>query len=375
MLKGIHLTLMIGPRVPVPVPASVIDALSEVTVDGGKDRCAFQLTFQVAKKSPLLTTMLPSGYFDPMVTRVIIAVTIAGMPNVLMDGIVTHQQMHPSSDPGKSTLIITGEDLSVLMDVVETVNPYPNVPDIARVYLLLAPYTVFGIIPLAIPPIMKLVKASTKGYETKTAMTDRAYLKELARRNGYVFFVRPGPFLKKSVAYFGPDVNLPIPQPALSVNMDADTNVETLSFSLNGLEKSVTLYLIGDPATKKIPIPIPVPNVSVFKPPLGKRWPLPAKLKLANNGAKLLFAEAARDLLGTLMRDEPSITGEGSLDVLRYGHVLQWGMLVGVRGAGAAYDGLYYVDSVSNTIKHGEFKQNFKLSRDGTMARKQKVAV
>ena len=32
MLKGIHLTLMIGPAVPVPVPQVVLDALTSVQV-------------------------------------------------------------------------------------------------------------------------------------------------------------------------------------------------------------------------------------------------------------------------------------------------------------------------------------------------------
>ena len=32
MLKGIHLTLMIGPVVPVPVPQRVLDALTSVQV-------------------------------------------------------------------------------------------------------------------------------------------------------------------------------------------------------------------------------------------------------------------------------------------------------------------------------------------------------
>jgi hypothetical protein len=43
-------------------------------------------------------------------------------------------------------------------------------------------------------------------------------------------------------------------------------------------------------------------------------------------------------------------------------------MLVGVRGAGLAYDGLYYVDSVTHNIKRGEYKQSFSLSRDGLIS-------
>src|SRR2546425_10137244 len=118
MLSGVHLTLMIGPLVPVPAPQPVMDALLSAQVTSGKDRSGFQLTFALSKKSPLLNVMLPAGYFDPMVTRVIIIATVNGFPNVLMDGIVTRQELTPSSEPGQSTLTITGDDLSVVMDVV-----------------------------------------------------------------------------------------------------------------------------------------------------------------------------------------------------------------------------------------------------------------
>ena len=69
-----------------------------------------------------------------------------------------------------------------------------------------------------------------------------------------------------------------------------------------------------------------------------------------------------------MLNASDAITGNGSLDVLRYGRVLQPRMLVGVRGAGLAYDGLYYVDSVTHNIKRGEYKQSFTLSRDGLIS-------
>ncbi|MFL5804527.1 MAG: hypothetical protein ACJ8CR_22625 [Roseiflexaceae bacterium] len=64
MLKGIHLTLLIGPAVPVPAPQFVIDALTSVQVNHDKERSGFQLSFTVGKDSPLVTTMLPAGYLD-----------------------------------------------------------------------------------------------------------------------------------------------------------------------------------------------------------------------------------------------------------------------------------------------------------------------
>ena len=48
-------------------------------------------------------------------------------------------------------------------------------------------------------------------------------------------------------------------------------------------------------------------------------------------------------------------------------------LLVGVRGAGLTYDGLYYVESVTHNIKRGEYKQNFSLSRDGVVSQTQVV--
>ena len=39
-----------------------------------------------------------------------------------------------------------------------------------------------------------------------------------------------------------------------------------------------------------------------------------------------------------------------------------------VRGAGVAYDGFYYVTSVTHKIKRGEYKQDFRLARDGLIS-------
>jgi phage protein D len=54
------------------------------------------------------------------------------------------------------------------------------------------------------------------------------------------------------------------------------------------------------------------------------------------------------------------------MDVLRYGQVFKARQLAQVRGAGQYYDGKYYVKSVTHSIKRGEFKQSFTLSRGGT---------
>ncbi|MFX7902702.1 hypothetical protein ABTK34_19750, partial [Acinetobacter baumannii] len=79
----------------------------------------------------------------------------------------------------------------------------------------------------------------------------------------------PGPLPGQSIAYWGPDIRIPIPQSALSVNMDAHTNVESLSFTLDGLAKKIVVVTIFDPAKNRVPIVVPIPNLNLFKPPFG----------------------------------------------------------------------------------------------------------
>jgi hypothetical protein len=368
MINGMHLSLLIGPAVPVPAPRAVIDALSSVTVTSGKEKSGFQISFALSKHSLLLTTLLPVGYFDPMLTRVIITVTLGGFPHVLMDGIVTNQELTPSSEPGQSTLTITGEDLSILMDVVEMpFMRYPGTPDIGQIYLILAKYAVFGIVPLAIPPFINDIPPPTESVPTHRG-TDRAYLKKLANDHAYVFYVEPGPLPGESIAYWGPDIRIPVPQPALSINMDADTNVESLSFSFDGLAKKLLVLNVFEKITGKVPIPVVVPNLNLFRPPLGLRQAIPSRVEFPDWAAKEGVVKVLDRALGVMARAADSITVKGALDVLRYGHVLRARMLVGVRGAGLAYDGLYYVNSVTHTIKRGEYKQGFELSRDGLLS-------
>jgi hypothetical protein len=307
------------------------------------------------------------------VTRVLIIVTLNGLPNVLMDGVVTQQEVTPANEPGKSTITVTGEDLSVLMDLVELPRPLPAIPDNVKVVAVLAPYLALGVFPLVIPPILPVIKSPTTQIDSQPLMTDRAFIQQLAQKNGYVFYVEPGPLPMQSIAYFGPDIRIPVPQPALNVNMDGHTNVESLSFTLNGLAKKVRIHTVMDPITKKIPIPIPVPNINAFKPPLGARPTPPARVEFADDVAKDRPDEAARGILAFLMNNSDAISASGSLDVQRYGRVLRSRMLAGVRGAGLAYDGLYYVNSVTHNIKRGEYKQSFQLSRDGLISNTPRV--
>lgn len=375
MLKGIYLQLFIGPMIPVPAPKAVVDALISAQVNTGGDRSGFQLVFSMNKKSTIYKTLLPSGFFDPGTTRVILVCTLGGIPNVLIDGVITRHEVAPSNDGGQSTLTLTGEDLTVLMDVIEIpIMRYPAMPIVARLNLLLLKYVIFGIAPVVVPPIFPDVPIPTDQIPSQTG-SDLAYIKKMAEQTGYIYYLEPGPAPGTSIFYFGPDIRIPIPQPALTINMDANTNVESLSFSLDGLAKKVVIMTIMDPVTGKIPIPIPVPNISLLRPPLGARLTPPMKIQYPPDGGNLNSIQAIGLALAKTGDTGEAISGSGTLNVLRYGSVLRAHQTVGVRGAGATYDGLYYVRTVTHNIKRGEFKQSFTLSRDGLVSLTQAVAV
>ena len=364
MLDFAHLTLLIGPAVPVPAPLPVMEALQRVEVTSSLERTAFQLTFAMGKSSPLQLALLPAGFFDPIATRVIVMVTFRGVPNVLLDGIITRHELAPGSDPGQSTLTVTGEDLTVMMDIVQRQMVWYAMPEVAQLNAILGTYAGFGIKPVVVPPPVITAKLPVDKADTQTG-SDLSYVRGIAAQSGYVFFIEPGPLPLTSIAYFGPDFRVPVAQPALTTNSEWNTNVESLSFSLDGLAKKVLVLYVFDPATRKIPIPVPVPNISPIHPPLGARLTPPARIEFSDDTAALAPDEAAKRAFGFMREGADAITGSGTLDVSRYGHILKPRALVGVRGAGLSYDGLYYVNSVTHTMRRGEYKQSFQLSRDG----------
>jgi hypothetical protein len=368
MASGFYLTLMIGPAVPVPVPQVVLDALTSVTVTSNTaGPSGFQLTFTLSNNSPLHTLFLLSGGSPLPLIRVIIVVTVNGLPEVLMDGVMVKHTVTPGPAPGQSVLTIIGVDLTAVMALIDFSGlPYPAMPPEARIAVILAKYAVFGIVPLIIPSVLIDVPIPTERIP-KQQGKDLEYIQALAEEVGYVFYVTPGPAPGMSVAYWGPEIKVGVPQRALNINMDAHTNVEALSFNFDTESKTLPILFIHEPNTKAI-IPIPVPDISPLNPPLGLVPPIPKKVEYITDLAKYSPIRAALIGLAKAAKTADAVSGTGALDVLRYGRVLRARGLVGVRGAGLAFDGLYFVKSVTSSIKRGEFKQSFELARNGLIS-------
>jgi len=373
MIQGsIHLTLLMGPVIPVPAPRLLIDALQSVTVTTATGSASgFQMQFAFESSSELNTLFMIAPALSSSVAtpplRILLIITINGLPTPLFDGVMTNVQVQAGQNGNPGTVNVTGDDLTKVMDNLELDGfPFPAMPIAARVALICAKYAAYGIIPLPVPEIFLDVPIPVEKIPAQQG-TDLNYINQLATEVGHVFYIEPGPVPGTNIAYFGPEIKIGIPQPALSVDMGAHTNVESLSFSFDPTKSVLPIVLIQNQLTR-IPIPLPIPNINPLQPPLAALSTTFSNIKILKDTAKMSPAKALSKGLAEAAKSQDSVSAQGSLDVLRYGRVLKARQLVGVRGVGLAYDGLYFVKSVTNTLKSGEFKQSFELTRNGLIS-------
>ncbi|MFP4598059.1 MAG: hypothetical protein ACOC9W_01820 [Persicimonas sp.] len=369
LAKGIQLTLMVGPKVAVPAPMVLTEALETVEVSlSAMSPSGFQLVFNLTQRPSAegVAQKVVAKRLLAAFNRLILMVTLGGKPRVLVDGIITNRQVKPGEQPGQARLTITGEDLSFVMDRTEEPRTHPGQEATTIVTNLIGKYAQYGLSPKVIPPPYIDPPNPVERTPSQQA-TDLAFIEHLAEQAGYVFYISPGSTPGTNTAYWGPPKLSEPPQPALSVNMGAHTNVEGLDFESDSTQPVKVLGEIIDSRTNTA---VPVPILTSLRQPLSATPPWEggadqmATRSLNLSGASLI--EALAEAQGIVDRSmEGVVKARGSLDALRYGGVLQPNGLVGVRGAGHGYDGMYYVKSVTHKIQRGEYKQDFELTREG----------
>jgi len=367
--QGVQVSLQIGSWTPAPVPTEVAAALETVTVsmkDNGSS--TFSLQFRAERVGlnqdyPILQT----GLLEPY-NRVVITVTMRGKQTVLMDGIITNQELTPSQQPNQASITITGDDISNIMDRIEIAIQWPAMPDPAIAAVVIAKYILWGIYPdISMPPSSwaSLLMENTP----QQATTDLAYLRQMASTHGFLVCCWPkSAGSLENTLYWGPPDRAGPDQEPLNVDSGPYTNVEQITFSHDGMSAH---YVYGAITQEIYGYAVPLPVVTF----MSTRTPALASnptLSMSNLQYKLmpqagdsyLQAWAAAQSVTDLSTDNV-VTVSGSLDGLRYGSVLRAPGRVAVRGAGDTYNGRYYVSSVTHTLGVGSYKQSFQMSREG----------
>jgi hypothetical protein len=374
MLLGVNLLLLIGPTLPLPATPDIAEAVQSVSVtQSDEGRSGFQIVLQVGRAGVadmLDYRLLRNPLLRPF-NRVIVTVLFNALPQVIMDGIITTQQLSPGNQPGGATLTLTGEDVSVMMDMKKKRAHYDARSEPMIALEIIGSYAQYGLVPKvdlqhALDQPLPIERTPVQ------QSTDLEHLKSIGERFGYVFYVEAGPAPGSNTAYWGPPNRIGQPQRALTVGMGPETNVESINFAYNGLAPTIVDDEIQD---RRLNVRFPVITAASLRlPPLALLPALPTQIPnvrriLLERGSGLDIAQAYARAQGIVDKSVDGVaTAQGELDALRYGGVLKPRGIVGLRGAGFTHDGLYYVKSVSHSISKGQYKQRFSLAREGVGA-------
>jgi len=354
-VPGAGYTLLIAMA---PAPAPLVDALQELEIETSLDVASvFRLRFGITKTEIGDWSILDLDPFRPFVPVQIRIQRGLGVPEAVINGFVSEQNVTYGAEPGSSTLEVTGMDATYLMNLQEKVMPWPNLPDSAIAAAIFGQHAVVPMIDPS-PPVL----VQPEGMTIQRG-TDIRFLRRLARRNGFDCYVQPEPLSGLDMGHFKARSLVGVPQAVLSVGMDAETNVSDFGIHYEMGRATTALAANVDPLTRApqpalAPVALEVPLG--VEPTLLRELPPPIA-RPADTGLPRT-AELQRAVQALVNRSTWSVvaTGTAGLDV----PVLRPGGLVSIRGVGRVYNGSYLVTNVRHTIAAGQYEQHFEARRN-----------
>ena len=376
MLNGtldMRLLLWVGPKLPQLAPPEIASALTAVEITSDvDDGDGFQVTFRIGQSQLGDYELVRSELIAPF-SRMRIGILLAGQPTILADGVITHHQLVAQREPGVADLVVMGRDLGVMLDLKERRVSYQNETDFNIAQRILQSYIQLG--------IRTQIVNDTDGKDRKKGPsstdlirnqlgTDLAFLRELAQRYGFVFYIEPTD-LSGSTAYFGPQIRSGEILPALSTNPNSASNVSSLQFTQNAFMPATASGFRLDESKGNVPVSASEPNRAALS-----QNPLKPRRELLHYGlAKYDQERASVAIRSMVTQNADAVTAEGQLETVRYGAILRPHRLVRVADAGDSYDGQYYVRRVTHRIQRDQYTQSFSLSREGTGATGQGISI
>jgi hypothetical protein len=367
-ILGVRLNILIGPDpIAIPAPPSVLEALQEIEVThSDRDRSGFRMTFAIGRSGPLDILgydLVEAPLLQPN-ARVVLTVIFDVVPRVIMDGIVLTRDVVPGDRPGQGRLVLTGQDISVKLDIEEKNVEHPAQDETIIANKIALAYPQYLIVPKVVPPVV-VDPPIPVDRTPQQHCTDWKYLGRMAKRFGHVTYIDAGPAPLTNTLYWGPPVVPAIQQPAINVNHGPLTNAYNLKFTDDALSTELISTSVLDRQTG---VKIPVLTVMPTRTPLGllptaaKRVGSLRTVKMETSGLNAMQA-LARAQGKTDESSDDSIKVTGTLDSLKYNDILRARAPVDLRGAGFSFNGKYLVRSVTHHIARGQYTQDFMISR------------
>lgn len=284
-----------------------------------------------------------------------------GSTDEIFSGYITH--VHPvfTHDESGTIFEISAMDKSITLDRIEILKDWPDKKDSDIASEIL---TTYGFTPdVDDTEIIHDEKIST----IIQRETDFRFLKRLAVRNGFAFYI------EGDTGVFKAPVLDESPQPLLVVLFDSDPSLtpNLINFSLNidALQPVHTGMSQIDRTTKEV---LTVESESGQQELLGaddNDALLPSGMEppMAYIGMNVAINQAEMTTMcqGVHNQSEWLITGSGEIDVNSYGHVLMPRRTVTIKGIGEKHSGVYYVSQVTHVFTFEGITTFFTVKRNG----------
>ncbi|HBA55056.1 MAG TPA: hypothetical protein DCZ04_11545, partial [Syntrophorhabdus aromaticivorans] len=158
----------------------------------------------------------------------------------LIDGYVTHVKPYFDLDPAQCKLEVWGMDASCLLDREEKLKDWPNKKDSDIATEI---FNAYGLTPEVEDTTIVHDEAVSTIIQRET---DMQFLQRMALRNGYECYVEEGK------GYFRPPQLSGTPQAVLAVHFGDETNVDNMSFEVDGLKAAEVAMVQIDRAEKSV---------------------------------------------------------------------------------------------------------------------------
>jgi hypothetical protein len=293
--------------------------------------------------------------------RITVTVTVGSTTDVLMDGYISH--IHIEQTPQTATLkaTFTVVDVSYIMGLNPVCKVWPagkSYEDIAREIITGDPYNLTAAIEDNPPQA-----GSDEPRSVVQRSSDLQFLRELARRRGYEFYVMG------ATGYFRKPVLTATPQKAIASNFGERTNCGNLQIFVDGTAPIRAVGARIDPYSGDTVVVEATSDCALT--PMGatnasSAGPVPPSTIVVRRPPALSEEELKAYLCGVIIRSSFYLKATGTLNALLYGAILRTRKTVKIFGYGKVYTGTFYVRKVVHTLTPKTYHMEFEAFRNRT---------
>ncbi|AEB09652.1 phage late control D family protein [Desulfobacca acetoxidans] len=286
----------------------------------------------------------------------------SGFNDCLVKGYVFSHQIRLIHGVEGSTVEVIGGDSTILMDRKTKITQWAdNTSDSDAVSSIVGGY---GLTP-------EVESTNTRHLENKRTLiqhdTDLNFIRMLARRNGYLFWVRADETLEET-AYFKPvQLNAVAEAPLLTINLD-NPNMRAFDITWDVERPTSIIAAAYDGAAKTIMDGSGAPPPSTFAGDV----PLNAIASEVRSTSIIAAVADVGDLTGRaagVLNDTSwFVQATGTVSAQEVGAVIHAHTLVNVDGVGTRFSGSYFVAAVRHVISSDDHLMTLTLVRNGWRA-------